>query len=92
MVDINVEKVMNRSELSAIIKQVLTAGAKLLAKKSLSDSDKEKLKVITILNPTIKHAVSMVQQETMQQHHLLIAMRLKQLGYPEPKDTKFVTV
>jgi hypothetical protein len=83
MVEVKVEKVMDRKEIADTVHAILRAGRTMLEKSSYDAADNMKLKILRNMGPTLNAAVSMVQQETAQQRLEMVVERMKQLGYGE---------
>jgi len=79
------EKVMNRKVVADSIHGFLKAGLDLMDKDKFNADDHAKIKVLRTMSSHVSAAVMMVQQETAQQRLVLVAERMKQLGYNEPK-------
>jgi len=80
-----VEKVMDRKKIADTIHGFLAAGVELVGKSKYTADDHARIKVLRTMSSHVNAAVVMTQQETAQQRIVLIAERMKQLGYQEPK-------
>ncbi len=76
---------VDKKFLTDTIRDMLSAGLKLLKKDSFSSSDFAKLKVMKSMSTSVNASVSLVQQEQAAKRIQLIALRMKQLGYEPPK-------
>ncbi len=85
MIDVQIEKVMDRKKIAKSIHAILDAGAEMLSKEKLEPVDFGKIKVLRTLGTHVNAAVTMIQQETAQQRAQIIIERMKQLGYGEAK-------
>ncbi len=85
MLEVNIEKVMDRAKIAESIHSILDVGVELLQKEKLGPSDFNKIKIFRTLGTHVNAAVTMVQQETAQQRAQIVIERMKQLGYGEPK-------
>jgi hypothetical protein len=81
IMDIKVERVMDRNKIATSIHSILDCGVDLLKKDRLEAADHGKIKVLRTLGTHVNAAVAMVQQETAQVRTQLVAERMKQLGY-----------
>jgi hypothetical protein len=79
------EKVMNRQQVAETIHGFLKAGGDLMQKSKYTPDDYAKIKILRTMSSHVNAAVVMIQQETAQQRLVLVTERMKQLGYPEPK-------
>lgn len=85
MIDVNIEKVMNRQKVADSIHSILDAGIELLNKETFDPKDHTRIKVMRTLGTHVNGAVAMIQQETAQLRAKIVSERLKQLGYDDPK-------
>jgi len=81
MIDIQVEKVMDRQKIADSIHGILDAGMDLLKKESYGPTEHTKIKLIRTMGPHINGAVGMIQQETAMVRAGIVVERMKQLGY-----------
>jgi len=86
-----IQMVMNRQEIADTLSTILKTGVSILNKDKIESQDSVKIKLIRNLGPALNAAVSMVQQETVQQRMVLITSRMKQLGYVVPKEVPQTT-
>lgn len=81
MIDVTIEKVMDRPLIASSIHTILNTGIELLKKDNLKPGDHAKVKVMRTLGSHVNAAVAMIQQENAQVRASLVAERMKQLGY-----------
>ena len=81
MIDVNVEKVMNRQKVADAIHASLDEGVNLLNKDSYGPTEHAKMKLLRTMGPHINAGVGMIQQETAQMRVAVVVERMKQLGY-----------
>jgi hypothetical protein len=80
-----VVKVMDRQKVADTLHRMLDTGCDLLDRNEYHKEDFVKIKVLRTMSASLSSAVMMVQQETAQQRTSLVAEKMKQLGYGEPK-------
>lgn len=80
---INVTRIPNKADkLQAVIDDIFEAGTQMLKSKStLTDLQKDKLKVMKTLSPHINASAHLISTEVAHQRNILVAERMKQLGY-----------
>ncbi len=85
--------VMDRKKVANTIHTCLDAEMDLLKKGALDSDDKIKLKVLKTTSSHLNVAVSMIQQETMQQKVILLTERMKEINpkYTPPKSLTALT-
>jgi len=81
MIDVKVEKIMNRTIVASSIHTILETGVELLKKENLKPGDHAKVKIMRTMGSHINAAVAMVQQENAIVRAALVAERMKQLGF-----------
>lgn len=81
-----VEKVIDRAKLAKTLHTILDTGMEMLEQKEFQPVDFHKIKLIRTMGSIVSASVMMVQQETAQERNVLIAQRMKQLGYDTPKE------
>ena len=86
MMDINVEKVMDRQKVADAIHTSLDQGVDLLKQSKYGPTEHAKIKVLRTLGPAINAGVGMIQQETAQMRVAVVVERMKQLGYTGDKE------
>ena len=74
-------QVMDRKKVANAIHALLDKGVELLAKGDFEKGDFAHIKVMRTMSSNINASVMMIQQETAQQRNILIAERMKHLGY-----------
>ena len=72
---------MNRKKVADAIVTIMDSGTQMLGKGKLDQNDYGKIKVIRSISSAISAGVLMIQQETAQQRNVLIAERMKQMGF-----------
>lgn len=83
--EIMVEKFVDRKKLVGQASDFLDNLAGMMNKNKLTQDDYGRLKIARTAAPMLRVLVDMAQQETMMVRASLIAERMKQLGYEQPK-------